>query len=77
MGCGIVTFGGQKVTKKISLVYVVNPFSALREGFLTSRKEPHVHRNHRRHSDNHRLVAKYHAHHHHRTTKCSAHTSST
>lgn len=35
MGCGIVDFGGQKVTKKISLVYVVNPFSALREGFLT------------------------------------------
>jgi hypothetical protein len=40
MGCGIVVFSGQRTTKKISLVYVVNSFSAYYEGvFYLSRKE--------------------------------------
>ena len=74
-GCGIVDFGGQKTTKKLSQARLVHFLRRLERVSLSSRKEPHVYRDNRRHSGNHRIIAKHDAYHHHRTTKRSIDTA--
>ena len=74
----MMVFGGQRTTKKISLECVFHfLFASLGGDFLSSRKETHVYRDNRRDSDNYCAITKYHAHHHHRTTKCTLNTPNT
>ena len=73
LGCGIVVFGGQGSHQEISLECLQGyfHFPLLHSGeFLTSNeRKTHVYRDNRRHSDNYRIVAKYHTHHHYCTTQ--------
>jgi hypothetical protein len=71
----MMVFGGQKTTKKLSQARLVHFLRRLERVSLSSRKEPHVYRDNRRHSGNHRIIAKHDAYHHHRTTKCSIDTA--
>ena len=73
LGCGIVVFGGQGSHQDISLECLQGyfHFPLLHSGeFLTSNeRKTHVYRDNRRHSDNYRIVAQYHTHHHYCTTQ--------
>jgi hypothetical protein len=50
----MMVFGGQKTTKKLSQARLVHFLRRLERVSLSSRKEPHVYRDNRRHSGNHR-----------------------